>query len=419
MNIFNKKVFLPYGYTYKKFANLKITVSDKYYETCSDSSLKDMCVRLFSLDSSDNIRKEGAYKTILTATFNNTPCIVKKYRNKGFFRRVKSLFFPSRAMNEFNAAVSIHNKKIPTAPPLFMAETGKWKFITESLVCLSFLSEAIELRDVFFNLRNFSLCEKNKILEDFGMLTANIFLRGIFQNDYSLNNFMIRKEEKNNQIYFIDFERVIIKDKLSETEKLLLIAKLNRVGREVKISDRMRFLRGYLRVDPGLAKNVKSLALKLQQKTVMLLKKDLKRCRLTSIHTHANYDRIKKSGYTGLYKKGYDQEDIISRIKNIPDGSAKVNLPLKFMGADSLLSAVQFKGHEAEKVWSILSALIIAGLAIELPHILVKDENRGFIMVRPEAYENPSPACCQSLRHFIKENFSEEVDKVKSFIGDI
>ena len=149
MNIYNKNFFLTYGYTYKKFANLEIIVSKKYSETCSESSLKNICFRLFNSNILDNIRKEGAYKTILTATFNNTPCIVKKYRNKGFFRRVKSLFFPSRAMNEFNAAVSIHNKKIPTAPPLFMAEKGKWKFITESFVCLLFLSEAIELRDVF------------------------------------------------------------------------------------------------------------------------------------------------------------------------------------------------------------------------------------------------------------------------------
>ena len=60
---------------------------------------------------------------------------------------------------------------------------------------------------------------------------------------------MVRKEGAKNQIYFIDFERVEIKNRLLPDQKMELLAKLNRVGREVSIKDRLRFLSGYLEVE--------------------------------------------------------------------------------------------------------------------------------------------------------------------------
>lgn len=403
------------GYTLKKYNNIKLLIRDSLIPECSDKQWKAVCLGLFSDKERQDIQKEGAYKTVLKTTVNETLCIVKKYRNNGFIRKIKSPFCTSKAMVEFRAAVYIHNKGIPTAPPLFMAEKRRFGFVAESLVALPFLSGAQELKDVFFNFKAYSLFEKRKILENFGRLTGKIFQQGVFQNDYSLNNFMTRREQKKQQIYFIDFERVKIKPAISESDKLFLLAKLNRIGREVGLPERMCFLQAYLNVDPGFAENVKDLALKIQEKTVAVLKRDLKRGRLTSIYTHGNYERIKLRGYKGFYKKGYDPEEIIRQSKDIPDDSVRAKVSLNFIESGVVLQAVQFKGHDLEKIWSAISTLIIAGLPAKLPHIMLIKDNCGFIMFTPSNYDKLRLLVSSQtqLPDFIKNNFPEEIEKLR------
>ncbi len=409
------------NYTCKQFGSFKILIKNSLLPACSDEQWKDLCHRFFSDKNRDEIQKEGEYKTIFKTTINKMPCIIKKYRNNGFIRKTKSPFFPSKAMNEFHAAVNIHNRGIPTASPLFIAEEKKWGFVSQSLVALPFLSGTKELKDIFFNMKCFSFPAKRKILESFGSLTGKIFQQGIFQYDYSLNNFLIRKEQEKHQIYFIDFERVKIKTAIPESEKLFLLAKLNRIGRELSLAERMRFLRAYLKADSKPVQNVKALAKKLQKKTAEILKKDLKRGRLTSIYTHGNYERIKIGQYNGLCKKGYDAEDIIRQAKNIPDGPYPANISLKFEESETVLKAVQFKKHDAEKVWSIISTLIIAGLPMELPHVLVQNDCRGFIIAGPQTFEKLRLLTCSQtpVLQFITDNFSDAFEKLKVFIKNM
>ena len=401
------------GYTWKKYKNLKMLISDSIVSACSDRQWQDTCIKLFSDGNRDGVQKEGKYKTVLKSDVHDTPCIIKKYRNRGLLRSIKSLFSSSKAMREFQAAVYILERGIPTTPPMLMAEKRKGGVVQESLVALSFLSGARELKDIFFHKKNLPVSERRKIVNDFGRLTGNIFLNGVFQYDYSLNNFMIRKEGEKHRIYFIDFERVETKQKLSRVQKLELLAKLNRVGRQVSITDRLRFLRGYLDADPGIARSVRDLALEIQKKTLIVLKRDLKRCRLTSIYTHGNYEKIGLRGYKGLYKRGYVPEDIVKLVKDIPDTSLRIDVSLRFGQSEHVLKAVQFQGDEAEKTWSAISTLIIAGLHMELPHVLVEDGSRGFIMLRPSSYEN---VFREGIPEIIRKEFAEEIEKVKKLV---
>lgn len=401
------------GYRCKQYNNLRILIKESLVSTHASGQWQDMCLGLFHDQKSSRILKTGTYKTILKAGINGGSCIVKKYRNRGWVRSIKSLFWPSKAKQEFQSAVYIHGKGIPTPAPLFMAELRTRGIVRESLIALPFLSAAKELRELFFYEHSLSLSEKREILAGFGKLTANIFQHGVFQYDYSLNNFMAQKEGLKHKIYFIDFERVEIKKELSEDRKIGLLAKLNRVGRQISIGDRIRFLKNYMAADPGIAGSFKDLACKVQQKTVMVLKRDLLRCRLTSIYTHGSYDKLKANGYTGLYKKGYDPNDIFLKIKAIAEGSLRGDVAFKFRGSESILSTVQLKGDGAEKTWSSLSTLIITGLPLELPHILIQGGRRGFIMFAPAAEEafRRFKKTDSRLHDFIKKNFPEALER--------
>ena len=57
---------------------------------------------------------------------------------------------------------------------------------------------------------------------------------------------MIRNEEGRNRIYFIDFERVKTDTEISEDLAVRLLAKLNRIGRIISQTERLRFLKGFM-----------------------------------------------------------------------------------------------------------------------------------------------------------------------------
>lgn len=405
------------GYSYKKYSNVCVWIKESLERNFSDTQLRDLCLRLFSKDNNSAIIKEGAYKKIFTINIHTTPGLVKLYRSPGILRQLKTFFSPSPAMREFQASAYIHNKGIPTAEPLLMAERKKWGCVQEGLVVIRFIEEAQELRDFLFYEKNSGLAEKRKMITGFGRLTGEIFKKRIFQYDYALNNFMIRKAGGLYQLYFIDFEKVEIDREPSREQKLDILARLNRVGREVTARDRISFLRGYIQADPVSA-NTHALARELQLETIKALKRDVSRSRLTSIYTHARYDRIKLQGYTGLCKKGYSALDIASKTKSIPAGMPQADISLSPGQSEAVLKVRQFTGKGAEKIWATMSMLIIAGAPLELPHALIEDGVRGFLLFPQAAFKQFKifTTAESSLRNFIEANFPDEFAQIKALI---
>ncbi len=72
----------------------------------------------------------------------------------------------------------------------------------------------------------------------------------------------------------------------------------------------------------------------------------------------------------------------------------------------------------AQKVWSAASMLIIAGVSMELPHILVDDGRRGFVMIRASSQglhdilHHSRKACAT----FIRNVFPDELKKVETLM---
>jgi hypothetical protein len=103
----------------------------------------------------------------------------------------------------------------------------------------------------------------------------------------------------------------------------------------------------------------------------------------------------------------------VKLVKDIPDTSLRIDVSLRFGQSEHVLKAVQFQGGEAEKIWSAISTLIIAGLHMELPHVLVEDGSKGFIMLRLSSYEN---VFREGIPEIIRKEFAEEIEKVKKLV---
>ena len=391
---------------------MSITAVSSMAASVPDSQLRDECLALFDQADPGAVLKQGAYKTILSGTVCNTPCVVKRYAAGGLLRNLKAAFGFSRAAREFRSAAAVSRRGIPTAAPLLLAERRRG-ILCEGLVALPFLSGARELREVFFQKAGLSARERAGIAFDFGRLTARIFRCGIYQGDYSLNNFMVRREGAAYRIYFIDFERVVLKKKLAAAEKIELLAKLNRVGREVCRTDRLRFLAGYLEESPEAAPGVRQLAGAVGEMTIRVLKRDVRRGRLTSLYTHGAYNRIALHGYSGLCRRGYDPAEVAARVRGIGPETPAAAVSLHCGEREQALRAVQFEGRRASHAWAALSTLIIAGLAAGLPPVLIEDGRRGFIIMDPAG---PRQSALPGLSARIRKTFADEIATVEELL---
>jgi tRNA A-37 threonylcarbamoyl transferase component Bud32 len=379
------------GYTYKQLSPLRIFIRDDLVTLYSDSAWQDFCQGLFYGTGGEQPRKQTTYKSIYTLRFPSDDagnlCVVKKYNSGGLIKTAKEFFRPSKAFHEFQTAISISGKDIPTPAPLLVAELMSYGKVSESLLLTQFIADACELKDFLINRQgaaspSYPMPERWKTVEAFGRLTAKIFNSGIYQDDYALNNFMLKQEEGGTKIYFIDFERVAIKDRLAEQEKTKLLTKLNRVGCEVTAKDRLRFLRSYLRESAGAHKDLKQYARELQGATLTMLRRDLQRGRLTSVYTAETYKKFKTNGYRGICHKGYQEEDLLNQVRNLPHHQNQAAISLNCGPESHALKLVRFKDDGAEKMWAAINALKLAGFPIDMPQGFIESGSDGFLIIK-------------------------------------
>jgi tRNA A-37 threonylcarbamoyl transferase component Bud32 len=353
--------------------------------------------------------KRGKHKSIWLFTppadQEDESFLIKRYENKHLLNRLKTLFMPSKALQELKAALGIDQRGIPTPLPVAVGERITGKMVKESFVVLSQLKACQALNTYFLigypeekSLHN--LFERRKIIKALGEVARKAHQGGVLQSDFSLNNFLLTKEAHGGiTIYLSDFEKITLKDTLSFDQKVTCLAKLNRIGREISLADRWRFLQSYA----GYQMNhdhVASLARTVQKRTVELLKQDYSRGRITSVYTDALYEKYEQENITGYFKKGYIIKDILGIIhkfdllaKSLPSSEIKqreeITVELNFDGTQRPLKAVRYIPHaqtiSARTFWTTICTLAIAGLPLDIPHALmemrVKSNQEGFLFM--------------------------------------
>jgi tRNA A-37 threonylcarbamoyl transferase component Bud32 len=407
------------GYINKKFKGLNILVSENILSSFTDKKLCDVVSALFNENRTENIFKKTTYKTIFKSELCNIPCFVKRYTNNNAAKLIKSIFRTSMSLNEFTVANYIVDKGIATPQPLLFAERKKFGAVCESLIAISFLDGAQNLKDFLFERGFDSFAAKKRFFYEFGSLSKKIFENRICQDDYSINNFMIRNEEGCSRIYFIDFERVKIDTEIPDDLAVRLLAKLNRIGKIVSLTDRFRFLKGFMSWKAEKRKSFKTLASKIQSKTLNVLKRDFKRGRLTSLYTCNSFEPIRKGALKGLCLNGYDVIEIEKLLLQISDKSSPFQASLSFSGSEKNLRIFQFGGQNADKAWSTLSNLIIAGLKADLPDILVQGKERGIVAFEDSSFRSLKQTLSSEMekKSFLTDNFKEEVNLLSSFLS--
>jgi len=373
--------------------------------------------------------KKGTRKSIwlfiLPGGQDNGEYIIKRYLSTAPLTQLKNSLTSSKAVRELKAATTIAEKGIPTVTPIAVGEKGRWGLVSHGYVVLERLKNCRDLNSYF--LKEYpaaqsrqKLSEKWKIIREFGILARKALQEGILQSDFALNNFLLTKETAGDiKLYLTDFERVSIKHTLSFDQKVRCLAKLNRVGREISASDRLRFLKSYL-AENGSEQKVSSSARTIQECTVEILKHDALRGRITSVYTDALYERIEQNNIRGHFRKGYAVDEILDIIrrfdlsaKSLPSATMKhkeeIHTELICDGKVQSLKVVRYIPHSktvsARTLWTKMSTLSLGGIPLDIPHVFlemkIKSHHEGYLFI-PER-ENEVP-----LGQFIKPSLDKE-----------
>ena len=317
--------------------------------------------------------KKKALWEMKTTESGGTVYLVKVYRNTNLLSQLKELFNGSKASREFQAAREVAERHIPTFLPVAAGEKKKNGLIQESYLVMEKVEECLDLgKYLLRDEKKTGWHEKKKVIVCLGRLTREIHDQGILQIDLALNNFLIKTAQAGElELFFSDFEKVKFLPAVSESQRFAGLAKLNRVGREISLADRLHFLKAYLSPAAGDRERFHTAARHLQSLTLETLKRDGQRGRMTSVYTDCYYKTYRDEEFHGYYRDGYRVEELLDEIRDWNQGikGQSSTQPL-FQGTPVGMKVKCYQKFSAAKVWSNAFTLSLGMLPVILPRAL-------------------------------------------------
>ncbi len=232
--------------------------------------------------------------------------LVKIYKYPRLSQKIKYLFKHTKAFREFHTTYNAAMKGAAVEVPVAFGER-KHFFSKESYLIIKKIKNSCTTREYFKS--NPSYKERKDILEKFGRIAKNVHDTGIKQDDFSLDNFLVYTDEYGEKrIILIDFERVSIqRSSLSERHRVWYLAKLNRVRRLFKHTDRLRFLTSYTGSN---FEYCKKFGKKIELVTTYIQKKDAQKFQKQCVQENRKFGILKNTTFYGYYRKSYPSETL-------------------------------------------------------------------------------------------------------------
>ena len=311
--------------------------------------------------------------------------LIKCYRTSKFLDRIKLLFKGSRARHEFKTAHEIAERQIPVFLPAAAGEKRRYFLIEESYVVTEKVKGCTDLAKYLLREeRATAIQERKRVIDSLGKLTRKIHDQGVLQNDLALNNFLIMENPSAEpRLFFSDFEKVKLLKVIPDNVKIKGLAKLNRVGNMVSLSERLRFLKAYLCSEPADRKRFHELLYTVQTETLKALKADGLRKRMTSVYTDRFYRTYRDSTFHGYYRDGYQIEELLKIIQSWDKGiEGSADREVQHRETSSRLKVrcynTLYQRDSGARAWSHAFTLALGTLPVVLPHAFFERTGTGF-----------------------------------------
>lgn len=289
-----------------------------------------------------NVLKKGRRKSFacLETKINGGEVYLKTFHLKSIPQQLKHLFFKSKALRELEVSLAARDRGVPVVLPLAAGERRQRGLLQESYLLIQKLPNALDLLE-YFHTEGTTHGHKARVIEALGRLSRKIHDEGILQEDFSLNNFLLvpyqygmglanpkdspsrlsfHKETSGvtpplakvdgKQIFLIDFERARVRKKLSTKEREWTLAKLNRIGADLTLSEKFRFLRAYCKTREEFRDLPRWK--RLEKYTCQILKKDAQRISDACVRAGRGYKFYKDDRLTGYFLEEYPLEELLA-----------------------------------------------------------------------------------------------------------
>lgn len=301
---------------------------------------------------------------------------VKVYVHARLLSRFFSIIRAPRGLAEFHTGIAIANRKIPAMVPCAggVRRAGR---VTESYFIAEEVAQAENLAGVLLgepSAVSRTAHDRFALAKRLGGLIRDIHAHGVFQEDLSLNNFLEGIGNANRgALYLIDFERVMVRARISPARQEWALSKLNRLGQEVSLSQRMRFLHAFR---PDLSReDLKALARKIDAATTQRLRQDVL-VRSTNTYTTVGYRAFSENGYQGYAVNTCVVKEVLALISHARKTTTPAIIPATLRNAPGekpgCVTLLHFPDHhDAERHWRLVWGLKTGRLPISTPLALI------------------------------------------------
>jgi tRNA A-37 threonylcarbamoyl transferase component Bud32 len=215
--------------------------------------------------------------------------LVKIYKPRGTFHRLKAAVLGSRAGRELAALVAAMERGVPTLPFVAVGERAG-----QSCVVIAKESDRVRLDQLLA-----ASTRRRELIEEYGRWARRVHDAGVDQSDFNPTNVLARPGA-HLDLRLIDFEKVRVGAALSEPARLRSLAKIARMIPASR-ADRLRFLKAYTGVRDRAS--LKRLAGRLMDFVRAQKSIDARRRGEACVREGRNFAKFRNRGTWGWYRR--------------------------------------------------------------------------------------------------------------------
>ncbi|OHB73089.1 MAG: hypothetical protein A2Z25_03255 [Planctomycetes bacterium RBG_16_55_9] len=183
----------------------------------------------------------------------------------------KHLSRASRGRRAFEASLMLQQNGFEAPVVLGLFERCFGPFTMDSMLVTGEVENATPMPQLLWDLRRRSdaevLSHKRALIREFAGTVGRMHARGIFHGDLRIGNVMIVNECPPWRFYFVDNERTRKCRRLPLRLRLKNLVQINMCTHGISKTDRLRFFRAYLRVNPDVRERSSAWIRRIARKT--------------------------------------------------------------------------------------------------------------------------------------------------------
>ncbi len=195
----------------------------------------------------------------------------KEYLCRSMWDFAKHIFRTSRANRAFQASLMLQENGFNVPEVIAFGEERNGFFCRRNFLLTREVEDAKQfflcIRDRCQDLTKETLRDKRRLIRAFGQTIGRMHAEGIFHGDLRLGNILARQNNSGWQFFFLDNERTRKFLKLPGSLRLKNLVQTNMFREDINNTDRLRFLKAYLRENHIIAPIRKLWAKKITTKT--------------------------------------------------------------------------------------------------------------------------------------------------------